>query len=104
LYELTWSVQIFQIYRADRDTEGSYLLDKGLFCMKKEGLLMGVKKEKGRKRFRKRKTYGNQILPLELLIEKNKREIINSAELMEEIYMKIDEKHTQCVTKYKKTR
>ncbi|UHH07503.1 FbpB family small basic protein [Bacillus subtilis] len=51
---------------------------------------MGVKKEKGRKRFRKRKTYGNQILPLELLIEKNKREIINSAELMEEIYMKID--------------
>ncbi|MFE4587985.1 transcriptional regulator SenS, partial [Bacillus subtilis] len=30
--------------------------------------------------------------------------IINSAELMEEIYMKIDEKHTQCVTKYKKTR
>ncbi|CAI6242636.1 hypothetical protein NRS6120_05235 [Bacillus subtilis] len=31
---------------------------------------MGVKKEKGRKRFRKRKTYGNQILPLELLIEK----------------------------------
>ncbi|AWM23150.1 FbpB family small basic protein [Bacillus subtilis] len=72
--------------------------------MKKEGLLMGVKKEKGRKRFRKRKTYGNQILPLELLIEKNKREIINSEELMEEIYMKIDEKHTQCVTKYKKTR
>lgn len=70
MYELTWSVQIFQIYRADRDTEGSYLLDKGLFCMKKEGLLMGVKKEKGRKRFRKRKTYGNQILPLELLIEK----------------------------------
>lgn len=70
MYELTWSVQIFQIYRADRNTEGSYRLDKGLFCMKKGGLLMGVKKEKGRKRFRKRKTYGNQILPLELLIEK----------------------------------
>ncbi|KAF1680435.1 MULTISPECIES: FbpB family small basic protein [Bacillus] len=65
---------------------------------------MGFKKEKGRKRFRKRKIYENQILPLELLIEKNKREITNSAELMEEIYMKIDEKHTQCVTNYKKTR
>ncbi|MFB0637973.1 FbpB family small basic protein [Bacillus rugosus] len=65
---------------------------------------MGIKKEKGRKRFRKRKTYGNQILPLELLIEKNKREIMNSAELMEEIYIKIDEKHTAVRTKYKKTR
>ncbi|NTU27019.1 FbpB family small basic protein [Bacillus tequilensis] len=65
---------------------------------------MGIKKEKGRKRFKKRKTYGNQILPLELLIEKNKREIMKSAELMEEIYMKIDEKHTAVRNKYKKTR
>ncbi len=56
--------------------------------------MMGTKKEKGRRRFRKRKTYGNQMLPLALLIEKNKREIMNSEELMEKIYMKIDEKHT----------
>ncbi|MCY9190698.1 FbpB family small basic protein [Bacillus mojavensis] len=55
---------------------------------------MGTKKEKGRRHFRKRKTYSNQMLPLELLIEQNKREIMNNEELMEKIYMKIDEKHT----------
>ncbi|WP_353618082.1 FbpB family small basic protein [Pseudomonas sp. ISL-88] len=30
----------------------------------------------------------------EVLVEKNKREIMRSADQMEEIYIKIDEKHT----------
>ncbi|MCY8486529.1 FbpB family small basic protein [Bacillus atrophaeus] len=53
---------------------------------------MGVKKyvPTGRK---KRKKYKKQTLSLELLIEKNKWEILNNEHQMEEIYMKIDEKH-----------
>ncbi|KAA6454270.1 FbpB family small basic protein [Bacillus atrophaeus] len=56
---------------------------------------MGVKKyvPAGRKKPKKRKKYKKQTLSLELLIEKNKWEILNNEHQMEEIYIKIDEKH-----------
>ncbi|WP_406589802.1 FbpB family small basic protein [Bacillus atrophaeus] len=56
---------------------------------------MGVKKyvPAGRKKPKKRKKYKKKTLSLELLIEKNKWEILNNEHQMEEIYMKIDEKH-----------
>lgn len=47
-----------------------------------------------RKKSKKRKKYRKRILNFEVLVEKNKREIMRNADQLEEIYMKIDEKHT----------
>ncbi|MBY8912734.1 FbpB family small basic protein [Bacillus sp. YC2] len=56
---------------------------------------MGLKKASTvRKKSKKRKKYRKRTLNFEVLVEKNKREIMRSADQMEEIYIKIDEKHT----------
>ncbi len=41
----------------------------------------------------KTKKYRKHTLNFELLVEKNKREIMRNEEQMEQIYIKIDEKH-----------
>ncbi|APH34873.1 FbpB family small basic protein [Bacillus sp. NEAU-CP5] len=46
-----------------------------------------------RKKSKKRKKYRKRTLNFELLVEKNKREIMRNEEQMEQIYIKIDEKH-----------
>lgn len=46
-----------------------------------------------RKKSKKRKKYRKHTLNFELLVEKNKREIMKNQEQMEQIYIKIDEKH-----------
>ncbi|AHZ14861.1 FbpB family small basic protein [Bacillus velezensis] len=46
-----------------------------------------------RKQSKKRKKYRKRTLNFELLVEKNKREIMRNEEQMEQIYIKIDEKH-----------
>ncbi|MEW4057704.1 FbpB family small basic protein [Bacillus siamensis] len=46
-----------------------------------------------RKKSKKRKKYRKHTLNFELLVEKNKWEIMRSEEQMEQIYIKIDEKH-----------
>ncbi|AOC90326.1 FbpB family small basic protein [Bacillus sp. L381] len=46
-----------------------------------------------RKKSKKRKKYRKHTLNFELLVEKNKREIMRNQEQMEQIYIKIDEKH-----------
>ncbi|AJC27234.1 MULTISPECIES: FbpB family small basic protein [Bacillus] len=46
-----------------------------------------------RKKSKKRKKYRKYTLNFELLVEKNKREIMRNEEQMEQIYIKIDEKH-----------
>ncbi|AGF28561.1 Fur-regulated basic protein B [Bacillus amyloliquefaciens] len=46
-----------------------------------------------RKKRKKRKKYRKHTLNFELLVEKNKREIMRNEEQMEQIYIKIDEKH-----------
>ncbi|MBT2575551.1 FbpB family small basic protein [Bacillus sp. ISL-51] len=56
---------------------------------------MGLKEASTvRKKSKKRKKYRKRTLNFEVLVEKNKREIMRSADQMEEIYIKIDEKHT----------
>ncbi|KXZ20008.1 FbpB family small basic protein [Bacillus nakamurai] len=56
---------------------------------------MALKKaSNGRKKSKKRKKYRKHTLNFEVLVEKNKREIMRNADQMEEIYIKIDEKHT----------
>ncbi|WP_416654840.1 FbpB family small basic protein [Bacillus amyloliquefaciens] len=46
-----------------------------------------------RKKSKKRKKYRKHTLNFDLLVEKNKREIMRNQEQMEQIYIKIDEKH-----------
>ncbi|BBA75455.1 MULTISPECIES: FbpB family small basic protein [Bacillus] len=46
-----------------------------------------------RKKSKKRKKYRKRTLNFELLVEKNKREIMRNEKQMEQIYIKIDEKH-----------
>ncbi|KXZ23918.1 transcriptional regulator [Bacillus nakamurai] len=56
---------------------------------------MALKKaSNGRKKSKKRKKYRKHTLNFEVLVEKNKREIMRNADQMEEFYIKIDEKHT----------
>ncbi|WP_432681347.1 FbpB family small basic protein [Bacillus velezensis] len=46
-----------------------------------------------RKKSKKRKKHRKRTLNFELLVEKNKREIMRNEKQMEQIYIKIDEKH-----------
>ncbi|MCB7144784.1 FbpB family small basic protein [Bacillus velezensis] len=62
--------------------------------MKSGGIKVALKKVSHvRKKSKKRKKYRKYTLNFELLVEKNKREIMRNEEQMEQIYIKIDEKH-----------
>lgn len=62
--------------------------------MKSGGMKSGVKKGiTCAQKEQKTKKYRKHTLNFELLVEKNKREIMRNEEQMEQIYIKIDEKH-----------
>ena len=61
--------------------------------MKSGGMKSGVKKVSHVRKRAKTKKYRKHTLNFELLVEKNKREIMRNEEQMEQIYIKIDEKH-----------
>ncbi|QJC91702.1 transcriptional regulator (activator),SenN [Bacillus velezensis] len=62
--------------------------------LKSGGIKVALKKVSHvRKKSKKRKKYRKYTLNFELLVEKNKREIMRNEEQMEQIYIKIDEKH-----------